>query len=92
MYCGIIDVNAPDKESGWTPLHRALYYGYFALMPALLACGCSLAAKDWKGRTPIDIVSHIMRCMLEASRRTRASRPAARVAPAASSGRTLAWG
>ena len=45
-----------DSESGWTPLHSALYFGHVSLAAQLLARGARLEALDDAGRTPLDLV------------------------------------
>jgi len=32
-------VSVPDKESGWTALHRAIFYGELGVARTLLAVG-----------------------------------------------------
>jgi hypothetical protein len=51
------DPNAPDGESGWSALHRALYGGQLRIAAALLRADASLALPDWRGRTPLDLLS-----------------------------------
>ncbi|XP_054716016.1 inhibitor of Bruton tyrosine kinase-like isoform X2 [Uloborus diversus] len=54
-YCNV-DVDVKDSESGWTALHRSLFYGQ--LYPARILClyGASLRAFDKEGFTPLDII------------------------------------
>ncbi|POY73358.1 hypothetical protein BMF94_3694 [Rhodotorula taiwanensis] len=49
-------VNLPDTESGWTALHRALYYGNIAAA-RLLLCRDDIdtRVKDHEGFTPFDV-------------------------------------
>ncbi len=56
--------NTPDKESGWSALHRALYFGNLRIAAALLSANASLAAPDWRGRSPLDLLSHDLKCYL----------------------------
>ena len=49
--------DVPDVESGWTCLHRALYFGRIHAASKLLGSGGSLRATDAKGRTPVDLAS-----------------------------------
>ena len=51
------DPDAPDGESGWAPLHRALHWGQLRCAAALLRANASLTALDWRGRTPLDLLS-----------------------------------
>ncbi|GJE93782.1 hypothetical protein PsYK624_099430 [Phanerochaete sordida] len=51
-----VQVNAPDAESHWTPLHRALYAGNVAAALLLLQRpDVDVHAKDWEGYTPYDV-------------------------------------
>lgn len=52
----LINVNAQDTESHWTPLHRCLWYGN--LHAAVMLAGrtdIDLHLKDWDGYTPFDL-------------------------------------
>lgn len=60
------DVNVRDGESGWTALHKALYWGHLRLGAALLSADASLSLPDWRGRAPLDLLSHELRCFLGA--------------------------
>ncbi|CAM9287761.1 unnamed protein product [Discosporangium mesarthrocarpum] len=40
------DVNARDWESGWTPLHRSLYFGHFRVALLLLQRGAALGDRS----------------------------------------------
>ncbi|XP_021715226.1 uncharacterized protein LOC110683186 [Chenopodium quinoa] len=51
------DPDARDGESGWSNLHRALYFGHFAVAGVLLQSGASISIEDFKSRTPIDLLS-----------------------------------
>uniref|UniRef100_A0A803MWB3 RCC1-like domain-containing protein n=1 Tax=Chenopodium quinoa TaxID=63459 RepID=A0A803MWB3_CHEQI len=51
------DPDARDGESGWSSLHRALYFGHFAVAGVLLQSGASISIEDFKLRTPIDLLS-----------------------------------
>lgn len=53
-----------DKESGWSALHRALYFGNLRIAAALLTGDASLTAADWRGRSPLDLLSQDLRCYL----------------------------
>ncbi|KAG1665986.1 hypothetical protein FOA52_010084 [Chlamydomonas sp. UWO 241] len=46
-----------DGESGWTCMHRALYYGSLVAARTLLLAGASLDIPDHQGRTPLDLLS-----------------------------------
>lgn len=51
-----VQVNLPDAESHWTPLHRALYTGNIAAALLLLQRpDVDVHAKDWEGYTPYDV-------------------------------------
>ena len=51
------DPDARDGESGWSPLHRALHGGQLRIAAALLAADASLSLPDWRGRSPLDLLS-----------------------------------
>src|SRR5665648_3969 len=70
------DPNAPDAESGWSALHRALHFGHLRAAAALLARGASLARRDARGRTPLDLLSCELRALI----------------PAAGAAEVLGWG
>lgn len=55
-YKGEIDVDATDNESGWTGLHRAVYYKQIACAQVLLKHGASLKVRDRSGFTPLDLL------------------------------------
>ena len=61
---GALDIDAVDTESGWTALHRAIHFGYFTLIPMLLAAGASLTTRDSMNRSPIDLVSSELKGVL----------------------------
>ncbi|XP_067950544.1 inhibitor of Bruton tyrosine kinase-like [Watersipora subatra] len=44
-----------DKESGWTALHKAIFYGQIASAVLLIKNGACLTVKDNEGHTPIDL-------------------------------------
>jgi hypothetical protein len=48
------DVNATDRE-GATPLHTATERGFEDIVHLLLQNGADMAAKTWKGDTPLDL-------------------------------------
>lgn len=55
-----LDVSKADRESGWTALHRALYFGRIGVARAILARYPTqvrelLDAKDAEGSTPFDV-------------------------------------
>ncbi|TFK37476.1 hypothetical protein BDQ12DRAFT_685375 [Crucibulum laeve] len=51
-----IDVNLPDMESGWTPLHRALYHSNFpAALLLLQRSDTDASLKDLEGYTAFDL-------------------------------------
>lgn len=49
------DVDARDRESGWTALHRAVFYGQLHCAKVLLQHGASIATSDYEGLTPVDL-------------------------------------
>lgn len=62
-------VDVPDEESGWTALHRALYYGHIRIAAILMAAGASTGILDIEKRTPIDMISkHLVRSIAADSR------------------------
>ena len=63
------DVDVPDDESGWTALHRALYYGHARIASVLMAAGASIDVNDMDHRTPIDMLSkHLVRSTASSNR------------------------
>ncbi len=59
--------DTPDKESGWSALHRALYFGNLRIAAALLTENASLTAPDWRRRSPLDLLSQDLRCYLSST-------------------------
>ncbi|KAL4458643.1 hypothetical protein ABPG75_013508 [Micractinium tetrahymenae] len=59
------DPDVPDTESGWSAMHRALHWGQLRCAAALLRANASLAAPDWRGRTPLDLLSAELKEYLE---------------------------
>lgn len=51
------DPDARDGESGWSSLHRALYFGHLAVAGVLLQSGASTVLEDSKSRVPVDLLS-----------------------------------
>lgn len=49
------EVDVRDHESGWTPLHRAVFYGQLHCARLLLQHGASLIVTDFDGCTPLDL-------------------------------------
>eukprot|EP01137_Pigoraptor_chileana_P030480 Opistho-2@17055 len=47
-----------DTESGWTALHRSLYFGQLSTALRLIAGGAGLYVRDKDDMTPLDIVTH----------------------------------
>jgi ankyrin repeat protein len=46
----LLQLNIPDLESGWTPLHRALYHGNLRFAKVLMdQLECDLNTKDHEG-------------------------------------------
>ncbi|XP_048209598.1 inhibitor of Bruton tyrosine kinase isoform X2 [Perognathus longimembris pacificus] len=50
------DPQARDRESGWTALHRGLFYGHIDCAWALLKHGVSLYMQDKEGLSPLDLL------------------------------------
>uniref|UniRef100_T1J4N7 BTB domain-containing protein n=1 Tax=Strigamia maritima TaxID=126957 RepID=T1J4N7_STRMM len=50
------DPNVKDLESGWTPLHRSLYYGQLTTAKILIDNGANFQMRDNGGHTPLDLV------------------------------------
>ncbi|KAF5316733.1 hypothetical protein D9619_006824 [Psilocybe cf. subviscida] len=51
-----IDINLPDTESHWTPLHRALYAANLPVALLLLQrADIDVSLKDWEGYTAFDL-------------------------------------
>ncbi|XP_068534201.1 inhibitor of Bruton tyrosine kinase isoform X4 [Anas acuta] len=51
-----VDLSAKDKESGWTALHRSIFYGYIDCVLSLLKHGVSLYVQDKEGLSALDLV------------------------------------
>lgn len=52
----LININLPDYESGWTPLHRALWVGNLRAARELMARGdVDMGVKDFEGFTAFDV-------------------------------------
>ncbi|XP_039268382.2 inhibitor of Bruton tyrosine kinase-like [Styela clava] len=49
------NLNVQDRESGWTPLHRAVYYGRLGCVILLIEHGANMWVRDKEGMTPMDI-------------------------------------
>ncbi|CAI9740066.1 inhibitor of Bruton tyrosine kinase-like [Octopus vulgaris] len=50
-----VDVNAVDRESGWTALHKALFYGHLAVARLLIQHEASLEIQDREGLRPFNL-------------------------------------
>ncbi|KAK7483280.1 hypothetical protein BaRGS_00025447 [Batillaria attramentaria] len=50
------DASLKDKESGWTALHRALFYGQLATARLLIQYHSELYCRDHEGLGPLDLV------------------------------------
>lgn len=51
------NLQARDRESGWTALHRSVYYGHLTCALQLLHAGATLVEpRDWEGLSPLDLV------------------------------------
>ncbi|KFM65426.1 Inhibitor of Bruton tyrosine kinase, partial [Stegodyphus mimosarum] len=53
-YCHV-EIDAKDYESGWTALHRSVFYGQLASLRILCMHGASLKLNDHEGFSPLDI-------------------------------------
>lgn len=51
-----LDVGSKDLESGWTALHRSLFYGYLDSAVKLIQLGSDLGWYDQEGLTPWDLI------------------------------------
>ncbi|KAM4772213.1 inhibitor of Bruton tyrosine kinase [Rhinophrynus dorsalis] len=51
-----VDLSVKDKESGWTPLHRSIFYGHIDCALSLLKHGSNLQIQDKDGFTALDLV------------------------------------
>lgn len=51
-----VDPLVKDKESGWTALHRSIFYGHIDCVWSLLKYGVSLYTQDKEGLSPLDLV------------------------------------
>ncbi|KAJ6490484.1 hypothetical protein DFH09DRAFT_374031 [Mycena vulgaris] len=58
----LVNVNLPDVESHWTPLHRALYHGNLAAALLLLQrSDIDISQKDLEGHTAFDLYCTTLR-------------------------------
>ncbi|KAG6940264.1 inhibitor of Bruton tyrosine kinase [Chelydra serpentina] len=51
-----VDLLAKDNESGWTALHRGIFYGHIDCVWSLLKHGVSLYMQDKEGLSALDLV------------------------------------
>ncbi|XP_063168747.1 inhibitor of Bruton tyrosine kinase [Candoia aspera] len=51
-----VDLLAKDKESGWTALHRGIFYGHIDCAWSLLKHGVNLYVQDKEGLSALDLV------------------------------------
>ena len=51
------NLNTKDLESGYTALHRSLYYGHIGVAKLLIEKGSNITLLDHEGLTPIDHVT-----------------------------------
>lgn len=49
------DVLVKDKESGWTAMHRSVFYGHIDCLVSLVKHGSSLVAQDKEGLSVLDL-------------------------------------
>ncbi len=66
-----VDLESKDWESGWTALHRAIYFNQTAVAIFLVGMGAALfsndqihAIKDHSGLEPLDLLSIQLKCYL----------------------------
>ena len=52
-----VDLDVQDEESGWTALHRALYFGHVRVSSLLMRAGAKDTVRDHRGRRAVDLVS-----------------------------------
>ncbi|XP_042889626.1 inhibitor of Bruton tyrosine kinase-like isoform X2 [Penaeus japonicus] len=57
LLCQGVPLNQRDWENGYTPLHRALFYGQIHAACALLKAGANLCVQDHDSLTPLDHVN-----------------------------------
>lgn len=50
------DLVAKDKESGWTALHRSVFYGHIHCLMALIKRGGSLSIQDKEGLSVLELI------------------------------------
>uniref|UniRef100_H0WAX0 Inhibitor of Bruton tyrosine kinase n=1 Tax=Cavia porcellus TaxID=10141 RepID=H0WAX0_CAVPO len=51
-----VDPTVKDKESGWTALHRSIFYGHIDCVWSLLKHGVSLYIQDKEGLSALDLL------------------------------------
>ncbi|KAM9317281.1 inhibitor of Bruton tyrosine kinase [Gastrophryne carolinensis] len=51
-----IDLSVKDKESGWTALHRSIFYGHIDCALSLLTHGSNLHLQDKDGLSALDLI------------------------------------
>ncbi|XP_068137640.1 inhibitor of Bruton tyrosine kinase isoform X2 [Hyperolius riggenbachi] len=51
-----VDISIKDKESGWTALHRSIFYGHIDCAMSLLKHGSNVQIQDKDGFTALDLV------------------------------------
>jgi len=57
---GVIPLYGESKcGEGWTPLHMACWYGYKAVVEALIANGADINAKSKNGKTPMSVAKQV---------------------------------
>jgi alpha-tubulin suppressor-like RCC1 family protein len=65
---GGANLELTDWESGWTALHRSLYFGHIRTSLLLLKAGANLnAPRDRSGATPMDLLSSCLKDYPEGS-------------------------
>lgn len=53
---GHANCNVRDWESGWTALHRSIFYGQLVATKILIENGANLFSPDFEGLTPLDLI------------------------------------
>eukprot|EP00210_Caulerpa_lentillifera_P004267 g4070.t1 len=53
----ISDLDSIDEESGWSALHKSLYFGHIRSAAYLIKKGANLELPDQESRTPLDLIN-----------------------------------
>lgn len=63
------EINNQDAENGWTPLHRAVYFGHLGITAQLLEAGASTTMCDFSGLMAWELAQlHVDKCSLSEAR------------------------